>query len=232
MGTTGIYMITNLATDDIYIGQSKNIERRFIDHITPGHDTEEIDRDINKYGKSMFTFEILEECSIEELDDREAYYIDLYDATLFGYNKLRGGQQRGSRQGDNNGNAKLTEDDVYEIREAYKNHESRKETYQRYKHIVSESNFNSIWQGQFWTHIHMDVYTEENKNFYIGKILSDEEVIDMRTRYSQGESIDSICELYKDKATKSTVRHTIFGSRYKHLPVYKKTTDKWVNVNE
>lgn len=42
--SVGIYKITNLTTGRIYIGQSKNIERRFIEHNTLSHNSERIDK--------------------------------------------------------------------------------------------------------------------------------------------------------------------------------------------
>lgn len=37
-----------------------------------------------------FTFELLEECKKEELDEKERYYIDVYNSVEFGYNSNRG----------------------------------------------------------------------------------------------------------------------------------------------
>lgn len=44
-----------------------------------------------KYGLDNFTFEILEECDIDLLDEREIYYITLYDTYFNGYNETTGG---------------------------------------------------------------------------------------------------------------------------------------------
>ena len=48
----------------------------------------------NKYGESNFTFEVIEECTVEEIDNRETYWIDLYKSIdpNFGYNLTAGGQ--------------------------------------------------------------------------------------------------------------------------------------------
>lgn len=72
---TGIYLITNTANGKRYVGQSVNIQRRFREHKKPGSNSI-ISRAIRKYGASGFTFEVLEECSVNDLDMREIYWID------------------------------------------------------------------------------------------------------------------------------------------------------------
>lgn len=227
----GIYKITNNITGRIYIGQSKNIERRFLDHNTPGHISEAIDKNITFYGKENFTYEVLEECEIDQLDTLEDKYIKEYrDQQIPMYNKLLGGQSKGFRCGENNGNAKLTEQDVYDIRESYKNHECRGIVYQKYKDKtdISESYFNSLWQGQHWTTVHMDVYTPENLEYYIGRKLSLDEVYELRKRYVN-ETLEEIYESVKDRISLSTLKHILYGDRYKSVPVYHKSTQTWLN---
>lgn len=96
-----IYMIRNKINNKVYIGQTTKGEERWKQHITGlnggyGHN-ERIQSDWNKYGKDNFEFSIIEECSFEEIDEREKYWIKLYNSTneLFGYNILEGGQRRG-----------------------------------------------------------------------------------------------------------------------------------------
>lgn len=47
---------------------------------------------INKYGIENFTFEIIEECSEEQLNNRERYWIAYYDTYHNGYNRTVGGE--------------------------------------------------------------------------------------------------------------------------------------------
>lgn len=73
----GIYKITNKINGDSYIGRSVNIERRFMEHKTPKNGGGRIiHAAIEKYGLENFSFEVLEECSEEELDSLEVYYIE------------------------------------------------------------------------------------------------------------------------------------------------------------
>ena len=68
----GIYLITNKINGKQYVGQSGNINRRFLEHSYKGKESRiPLDVAIKKYGKDNFKFEILEECPLEELNDRE-----------------------------------------------------------------------------------------------------------------------------------------------------------------
>ncbi|MCB5374038.1 GIY-YIG nuclease family protein [Amedibacillus dolichus] len=72
----GIYKITNLTNGKFYIGQSVNIERRFMEHKTPkSHGNDRLHKDIQELGIKNFRFEILEECNENDLKAKELYYI-------------------------------------------------------------------------------------------------------------------------------------------------------------
>lgn len=86
----GIYKITNLISGKAYIGQTNSIDRRFKEHLTKSKLL--IDQTIQKYGADNFKFEIIEECSINELNDREKYWIKYFNTiTPHGYNQDEGG---------------------------------------------------------------------------------------------------------------------------------------------
>ena len=56
----GIYKITNVLNNKVYIGQSNNIERRFREHKTVGEKSKiPVDLAIKKYGSKNFNFEII-----------------------------------------------------------------------------------------------------------------------------------------------------------------------------
>lgn len=82
----GIYKITNLINGFSYIGQSVHIERRWQEHLRPSANSL-IAKAIKVYGKENFNFEIIEECSQEELNYKERYWIQYYNTvTPNGYN--------------------------------------------------------------------------------------------------------------------------------------------------
>lgn len=87
----GIYKIINIKNKKVYIGSSKNIERRFKEHLHKlqdnSHHSIKLQRSYNMTkDKSIFKFEIIEETSENQLKEREQYYIDLYDSFNTGYN--------------------------------------------------------------------------------------------------------------------------------------------------
>ena len=92
---TGIYKLTNLTNQKVYIGQAANLADHWKDHIKAGLG---IDTPNNmlytammKDGVENFTFEVLEECERSELNDREKHYISFYGAQEWGYNMRKGG---------------------------------------------------------------------------------------------------------------------------------------------
>lgn len=74
--TSGIYKIENKKTGQVYIGQSKNIERRFNEHCN----AISVDVAIAMEGKDNFSFEILEEVDENKLKERERFWIWGYGA--------------------------------------------------------------------------------------------------------------------------------------------------------
>lgn len=81
----GIYKITNKNNDKSYIGQSINIENRLSSH-RKSKESSAIDLAIKNEGIENFTFEVLEECELKELNRRETYYINKYNSIKNGYN--------------------------------------------------------------------------------------------------------------------------------------------------
>lgn len=82
----GIYKITNQINGKNYIGQSVDIKTRWRKHKESKKDYP-LYRAFRKYGIDNFTFEILEECPILELNAKEQYYIEKYNAIKNGYNQ-------------------------------------------------------------------------------------------------------------------------------------------------
>lgn len=233
----GIYKITNNINGKIYIGQSNNIQRRFSEHQTKGSISRiPVDIAIQKYGKENFSFEVLEECPVEELNTKETEWITYFNSIENGYNCSLGGDQQSA--GSNNGRAILTEDEVKIIRRAYANHLRRKDVYKQFENKISFSTFANIWDGTSWSHIMPEVFTEENKKYYMTEStngessyyakFSNEEVVQLRERYVT-ENAKDIYSDYKDRCSYNTLQQILWGRTYKNLPIYKKKEKKWIN---
>jgi len=82
----GIYKITN-PKNKVYIGQSIDIDRRWNEYKKlQCSQSKKIFNSLKKYGWENHIFEILEECSIEIINDKEEYYILLYNSHINGLN--------------------------------------------------------------------------------------------------------------------------------------------------
>lgn len=109
---TGIYMITNVVNEKHYVGQAKNIEYRWMRHRSAlkcgTHHNRHLQSAYNAYGSENFEYTILEECQECDLDEREQYYIKLYDSYNNGYNlDIGGGGCKGYKH---------TDEEIYKMR--------------------------------------------------------------------------------------------------------------------
>ena len=91
----GIYKITNLLTEQCYIGQSVNISDRWKQHCKCGlgieaSATNKLYNSMQKDGVWNFTFELLEQCSKENLNQKEKFWIEMYQSNKFGLNIMKG----------------------------------------------------------------------------------------------------------------------------------------------
>jgi group I intron endonuclease len=90
----GIYCFTHIESGRQYCGQSVDCAERFKQHTTPKKGAAGIKGAIMKYGVDAFSFQILEECKREELNEREVWWIaQLGTLSPGGYNQTSGGGQ-------------------------------------------------------------------------------------------------------------------------------------------
>lgn len=175
---SGIYQYVNKINGHIYIGLSKNIERRIKEHKKSAFNPNDKDynlpihRAIRKYGENNFDINILEECADEELQDREKYWIKYYNSYELQehYNLTPGGEISGENnihRGEEHGNAKLTESQVKMCRLFYSQGKRSKDIYNKYfKDIINWGGFERMWHGKTWKHVMPEVF---NTNPHPGK---------------------------------------------------------------
>lgn len=77
----GIYKITCIDNNKVYIGSSSNIKLRWYRHksnLKNNRSNPNLQQSYNKYGINSLTFEIIEECTVTDLIEREQFYATKY----------------------------------------------------------------------------------------------------------------------------------------------------------
>lgn len=92
---TGIYKITNIQTNESYIGKSTTVASRWQNHIKSacgldGVADSQFQRALRQYGIENWTFELLEITTKDKLTEREKFYIQFYNTIEYGYNQRVG----------------------------------------------------------------------------------------------------------------------------------------------
>lgn len=88
----GIYKITNLGNNKVYIGQTTNFHQRKLDHFKSTSISQrpiELHKEIQK-DKDRFSMVLIEECATEQLNEKEKYWADVYARSHEMYNKVSG----------------------------------------------------------------------------------------------------------------------------------------------
>lgn len=90
-----IYLLTNTINGKQYIGQTTvGLEQRWKKHCDKANHgcVYHLHNAIRKYGPEVFIKEILEETTIEQINDREIYWIAKMKTKKYGYNMTDGGE--------------------------------------------------------------------------------------------------------------------------------------------
>ena len=103
---SGIYMIKNIVTKEVYIGQSKSVGNRLTGHISDlrhcrhRYSNKEYDllqKSWNKYGESAFKFYLVTVCEISDLNKYEIFWISYFNCNHkksgHGFNLTDGGDR-------------------------------------------------------------------------------------------------------------------------------------------
>lgn len=234
----GIYKITNLINNKVYIGQSTNIKRRFREHKNSYNNSNRKDyeskknRAFRKYGIENFSFEIIEEVNFSLLDEREKYWIKKYNSIDNGYNSCEGGHVP-SLKGEKHSQAKLNDKKVKQIIEMLRSDNNDLQIIaDEFK--VSKGTISNINTGKNWTKDYLkypiSILKKANKGEnHHSALFTNEEVMNMRKLY-QTHTLSEIQKIYSKRASASTIEKIITGDSYKHLPVYKKRKKKWIEA--
>lgn len=87
---SGIYKITNQINQMCYVGQAVDIKKRWLQHIKRAIGAEPLINNklypaMQKYGIENFSFEVIDRCDKDKLNEREKYWQNFYKAKSFGY---------------------------------------------------------------------------------------------------------------------------------------------------
>lgn len=95
----GIYIILNKSNGKVYVGQTVNLHRRWIQHKhklrNNYHFNFHLQNAWNRYGEKSFEYHPVEHCTKDKLGECEDWWIDYFDATnrKKGYNLRTGGNE-------------------------------------------------------------------------------------------------------------------------------------------
>ena len=240
--SSGIYMVVNMINHKKYIGQSKNIKKRFQSHHLVDYKNEnncnyntKFYQAIRKYGIDNFEVIVLQLCKEEELDNLEIKFIKEFDTFKNGYNSTEGGQfwspnihseeiemkRRQTREknkslmSENHPRAKLTNQQVWDIRQRYIDGESIKDIYQDFKDLYSsQQTFKRIVLGQ--TYVTVGNIPNKEQIRHTNAKLTDVQVKEIRNSYKKG--IISYRELgEKYGLSESSIAAIIKRKTYKNI---------------
>ena len=182
-----IYKITNILTEEIYIGQTtRPINERWQEH-TYNSSSPLLKIAIQKYGVENFTIEIIEKCkNIKKLTKREQYWINHYDSLQNGYNSNRGG----------NGPLFHTEKAKQKISNASKVRQNK----ESYKLAASET-AKKQWINQEMSKKQKEIIVKNNKKQSVRKKRKETNLIKNRKKFSVHNINGEFIGIWENKST-------------------------------
>lgn len=234
--SSGIYKITNLINNKCYIGQAKDIYERYFNHHQ--YDYKRLDYQIyqamRKYGIENFSIEVLELCAPSELNNKEIYWIEKFDSFHHGYNMTLGGtflspkvltkeaemkrnltrESKQSLQDENHPRAKLTNEEVLNIRQRYRNGENVHSIHKDYSELYSFESFQQIVLGDHYKGVG-NIPTAKDKKLANSQ-FTEQDIIDIRYAYYQENATqNSLAKKYN--VSQSTIKDIVNRVSYKEV---------------
>lgn len=246
----GIYKISFLSVDKVYIGQSTDIYRRFSEHRLSASADENslsqktardyqlpIHRAMRKYGIDKTYLEILERCQREQLNSRERYWISYYhsDDEKYGYNLSHGGQDTFGLSGERHSRAILTQEQVNQIIfELQENNKTSREIAEEFG--VSPVTICNINKGKTWynSNIVYPIRKDGNNSPIVQQRISEKRrsissdtVLQIRKKYATMCSLQEIYDAFP-QLKKGFINRIIYRrDSYAEVPFFNRKTQEW-----
>ena len=234
----GIYKITNKINNHSYVGKSINIQERWNEHKRESmlpeekwqqnkrHEQTKLHKAIRKYGVESFLFEIIEECSINELNEKEIYWIAYYNTYLNPehYNMTPGGDGYTCGSGEQAAGCKITQEECNIIKEKLKEGLKAQDIIQLVPN-ATPGIISSINHGHSWFDAN-ETYPLSIRNG--NHLWSDKQALLIRQEYAEGKNLQDLALKYGGIA--DTIKDLVSGKTYKHLPLYERQVD-WKRTN-
>lgn len=225
----GIYKYTNKNDGKVYIGRSVNIIKRKWEHLYNPSSFSYFDKTLRELGEENFDFEVIEECSIQELQEREKYWINYFKSCVLdeesnGYNLTYGGEEYKS---ENNPWAKLSEKEVKEIIEKLKNTkisiQKLAKEYKVHYNTISDINRCKTWA---WLHNYKINIRRETQGSLLKGELGTNKITEKEAKYIISlleKDSRSLVQISKDENISLNILYDINRCKtWKYLHSYQK----------
>lgn len=237
----GIYGFQNIYNGKWYIGKAKNLYNRYLDHL---HDwktnpDKQFYQAIRRYGWESFNYYILKEYSelpsAAELSSTEEFFIKEKDAYKNGYNaseKSSGGfyseahekkcrevldELNNKQKNENHPRTDFSKEDILQIFSYAMQGAPVSWVYEQYKnHHITYESFKELYRG-----CHFKDYLPENwenrPKVSTNATLWGVWVIDIKTRFAKGETLEEVYDLYKDRCSIKQLKDIKNNRTYKQI---------------
>lgn len=232
----GIYRFLNIVNGKSYIGQSTNIEGRKQAHLreykNPNSHSynSKFYRSLRKYGPDKYKFFILtsnDSFSKTDLNSLEVFYIQHFNSYKYGYNSTPGGDSFGfgaSRE-LNVADVEIIKERILSTNDTF---ESIASNYKVSPSLISMINTGAIWNNEngYSYPLRENDYRTNKGGLNSNAILTDEQVINIRKEYIE-KTLPELYSSWEKVISFSELKKIVYGSQFKHLPIYKKRKKSW-----
>lgn len=176
----GIYKIENLINHTVYIGQSINVDARLKTHKRAlrknRHHNELLQNDYNKFGEESFTFNLIQNCEKEQLNELETYWCNYYRPNVYNLgnthfektvSELLRKKLSDSHKGQIPWNKGIKFSEEYKEK-TYKGCHSNYRATEKTKLLIKEHN-SKYWLGKKFSNEHKENLSKSNARYWLGK---------------------------------------------------------------